>query len=232
LSDWPIAYRRISFAYDEQLQRIKVRGELMPHIGAPITSDQDLLLAWEAITCAQAGVAGAELRRLDQALVAEQREARGSLFGWLVAGLGPMCATCEDILYEHGQRYQNELLEALLQLDHDLGRATSRLHLVPVPAFCMADDAVACAQRLIAEDAQGAASQADLFRRKAIMVDRLASHLDHLRDPAAKAYMTCRAVHGAHADFEATPDDRNNNRGEAKRRAENFFLIEATVGRD
>ena len=28
LSDWPIAYRRISFAYDEQAQRLLVRGEL------------------------------------------------------------------------------------------------------------------------------------------------------------------------------------------------------------
>jgi hypothetical protein len=36
----------------------------------------------------------------------------------------------------------------------------------------------------------------------------------------------------ARADFEATPDDANSNRGEAKRRAENFFLIEASVGMD
>jgi hypothetical protein len=33
LSDWPIAYRHISFAYDEQAKRLLVRGELRPRGG-------------------------------------------------------------------------------------------------------------------------------------------------------------------------------------------------------
>ena len=44
--------------------------------------------------------------------------------------------------------------------------------------------------------------------------------------------MTCRAVQAAKIDFDATADDRNENRGEAKRRAEQFFRIEASVGMD
>ncbi len=42
--------------------------------------------------------------------------------------------------------------------------------------------------------------------------------------------MTCRAVLATKVDFDATPDDRNSDRGEAKRRAEQFFRVEASVG--
>jgi hypothetical protein len=34
----------------------------------------------------------------------------------------------------------------------------------------------------------------------------------------------------ARIDFELTDDDRNNHRGEAKRRSEQFFRVEASVG--
>jgi hypothetical protein len=44
--------------------------------------------------------------------------------------------------------------------------------------------------------------------------------------------MTCRAVLAAKVDFDATPDDNNSNRGEAKRKAEQFFRIEASIGMD
>jgi hypothetical protein len=44
--------------------------------------------------------------------------------------------------------------------------------------------------------------------------------------------MTCRAVQAAKIDFDATDEARNNDRSEAKRRAEQFFRIEASVGMD
>ena len=55
-------------------------------------------------------------------------------------------------------------------------------------------------------------------------------HLDELKTPKAREYMTCRAVLAAKIDFDATEDKRKDNRGEANRRAEQFFRIEASVG--
>ena len=55
-------------------------------------------------------------------------------------------------------------------------------------------------------------------------------HLDDLRDPRAKAYMACRAVLGAKADFDETPEADTPGRSEDFRRAGAFFRIEATVG--
>jgi hypothetical protein len=42
--------------------------------------------------------------------------------------------------------------------------------------------------------------------------------------------MTCRAVIAARVDFERSSDGANSDRGEPKRRAEQFFRIEASVG--
>lgn len=50
--------------------------------------------------------------------------------------------------------------------------------------------------------------------------------------PSTQAYMTCRAMLATKLDFDATPDDRNENRSEANRRAEQFFRIDASVGMD
>ena len=44
--------------------------------------------------------------------------------------------------------------------------------------------------------------------------------------------MTCRAVVAAKIDFDATDDSLTDHRGEEKRRAEQFFRIEASVGMD
>ncbi len=71
-----------------------------------------------------------------------------------------------------------------------------------------------------------------LFRRKAALVATVNEYLDLLDGPQARAYMTCRAVQAAKIDFDATDDDRNENRSEEKRRAEQFFRIEASVGMD
>jgi hypothetical protein len=54
--------------------------------------------------------------------------------------------------------------------------------------------------------------------------------LDGLSDPRVRNYMACRAVIAAKIDYDFTPDDKRSGRGEANRRKQDFFRIEATVG--
>lgn len=230
LSDWPVAYRRISFAYDEAAQRLLVRGQLLPGGERPATSDADLLAAWEAQACARIGPVPPSFLSFDREMVMRQRQSRGSLIEWALSALGPVCPSCEMPLYTHAQAYQDELLDTIGQLSTQLGSGAHRLHEARLPAWCGSDDFLGCVSRLKVERPQGFAAQVDLFRRKAYLVDVMGEHLDALRAPEAGAYMTCRAVQAARIDFELTDDDRNNDRGEAKRRAEQFFRVEASVG--
>lgn len=232
LSDWPIAYRRISFAFDEQAGRLLVRGQLMPRGDRPIASDADLMAAWASQACAQIGPVSPDFFRFDQEMVMRQRQSRGSLVEWALAALGPVCETCEQPLYEHAHAYQDAMLDAIVQVSAQLGREAHRLHEVRLPAWCGSADFLACVKDLKAARPQGFRAQVDLFRRKAQLVDVLGSHLDDLRAPEATSYMTCRAVQAAKIDFDLTDDSRNNDRGEAKRRAEQFFRVEASVGMD
>jgi hypothetical protein len=232
LSDWPLAYRRISFAYDETAKCIQVRGELMPKGVKPTTSDADLLAAWDAQTCEKSGVPPARIKEEDMALVKLQRESRGTLLEWLVSWLEPVCQTCEAPLYKHALAYQDELLQTLLQVDQDLGRKAHRLHELKLPKWCAGQDFVACAKGLIAEQPADFKASTDLFRRKAALVALLNEHLDDLSSPEARAYMTCRAVQAAKVDFDLIDNERNTRRNESQRRTDRFFLIEASVGMD
>lgn len=230
LSDWPIAYRRIAFAYDERANRLLVRGELHPNAGRPVRSDADLLAAWAEQACAQIGPDPDAFVRFDRELVQRQRASRGSLFEWVVAALAPTCPTCEEPLYRHAHDYQDAMLEAILQMATHLGQRAHQLYEVPLPAWCGDSDFFDCARSLQGLRRADFAGHVELFRRKAQLVDLLGSRLDDVRSPQAAAYMTCRAVHAAHLDFALTDDDRNNHRGESNRRAEQFFRIEAGVG--
>jgi hypothetical protein len=229
LSDWPIAYRRISFAYDERAQRLQVRGELRPQGDKPSASYADLIAAWEAGTCALTGLSTEQIKQHDLEVVRRQRESRGSVMEWLLSAMGPACETCEQPLYEHAQAYQDAMLQALLQASANT-RAGSQALNVKLPAWCGPQDFDGCANALMAEKAEDFPGHVNLFRRKAGLVAAVNDHLDRIDDPKAKAYMTCRAVQAAKIDFDATDDDRNENRGEDKRRAEQFFRIEASVG--
>jgi hypothetical protein len=230
LSDWPIAYRRISFAYDEKANRLLVRGDLTPHGRRPSSSDSDLMAAWETQTCDRSGFSSEYLRRLDVALVRQQRESRGSLINWLREAVLTECLSCELSRYENAQAYQNAMLETLLEVGLHLGPEAAELAYLPLPSWCPNDSYLSCARALIDEQPRDLRGHVDLFRRKSQLVDLLGDSLDALTDPRAKAYMTCRAVQAAKADFDATGDDRNNNRGESKRQAEQFFRVEASVG--
>ena len=230
LSDWPIAYRRIAFAWDEQAQRLLVRGELMPNAGRKVRSDAELMAAWEDEACSRIGPDPAAFSAFDRGLVQRQRDQRGSLLEWLVATLAPVCETCEDVLYAHAHAYQDAMLDAILQLATHLGQRAHGLYDVTLPGFCGDNDFFDCARSLQATRYADFAGHVTLFRRKATLSDLLGSRLDELKSPQASAYMTCRAVQAARIDFELTPEGSNSHRGEANRRAEQFFRVEASVG--
>jgi hypothetical protein len=230
LSDWPIAYRRIAFAYDESARRLQVRGELMPRGDRPTLTDADLLNAWESKTCDRTGLPRELLRALDRELVNRQKSSRGSLFDWILSGVGGLCETCEQPLYDHAQGYLDSMITVLQELQRHLGDKADTLRRLPMPAWCGGADFNGCAAPLLAAEPGAYREHVDLFRRKAEIVDLIVNHLYELQSDEAKAYMTCRAIQAAKLDFELTSDDYNNNRGEAKRRAEQFFRIEASVG--
>ena len=231
LSDWPIAYRRISFAWNEADKRLLVRGDLMPHGDKPSTSYADLLAAWEAETCQRAGIPLEDIRQHDLAVVKQQRESRGSLMEWLVSAI-PACETCQQPLYEHAQAYQDAMLQTLLHGAPYVRETGDRMPKITLPSACGEQNFVACANALMAEKATDFQGHVNLFRRKAALVATVNDYLDLLDGPRAKAYMTCRAVQAAKIDFDATDEERNENRSEDKRRAEQFFRIEASVGLD
>jgi hypothetical protein len=232
LSDWPIAYRRISFAYDERANRLLVRGDLLPRGPRPSQSDAELLAAWQAQTCDASGLSAEYLRMVDQGEVARQRASRRGLFDWLEEELVANCESCERSRLEHAGAYQEQMLATLLQVRLHLGPHASELPDVELPHWCEGKGYYACVSALMATQALSLPEHRELFRRKAHLVDRLGARLDDLSEPTAKSYMTCRAVLASKFDFDATPDDRNAHRGEANRRAEQFFRTEATIGVD
>lgn len=230
LSDWPVAYRRISFAYDTAQRRLLVRGDLLPRGQRPNASDDDLLAAWEQETCSRSGWPVEWLNENEAELVKRQRESRGTLTEWVVGLASPVCESCEHPLYQHANTYQDEMLMALLEADAAVQASGLLLPPVRLPSTCGPRSFAECARGLIGEQPATARDSVALFRRKAELVATINDYLDDITDARAKAYMTCRAVKAARIDFDATSDDRNANRGEAKRRAQQFFRIEASVG--
>ena len=234
LSDWPIAYRRISFAYDEEARRLLVQADLMPRGEQPNASYADLQAAWQAETCARTGLPAELIKELDAVTVKKQREARGSLMAWLLMAIGPSCETCDQPLYEHAHDYQDVMLEVLLQGDALIksGAAGVQLPKASLPSWCGNATFETCARGLMSEKPQDFQAILALFRRKAVLVAALTDHLDGLEEPKAKAYMTCRAVQSAKIDFDTTDENYTENRSEGKRRAEQFFRTAASVGMD
>jgi hypothetical protein len=232
LSDWPIAYRRISFAYDAKAKRLLVRGDLMPRGDQPNASFDDLLAAWEAETCARTGWPSEWIDEHDADVVRKQRESRGTLMEWLVSAAAPVCESCEQPLYVHANSYQDGMLQTLLQADGAVKASGMQLPAPKLPAWCGTRAFADCARSLMAEKPQDYPGTVDLFRRKAGLVATVNDYLDDITEPRAKAYMTCRAVRAARIDFDATDDARKEHRLETHRRAEQFFRIEASVGMD
>jgi hypothetical protein len=163
-------------------------------------------------------------------LVARQHASRGSLFGLLRAKLSPDCEACGEDRYRRANEYQDEMLEVLIETGRHLRAESHQLDTLALPVFCRGEPGSVCAAALVAERPADTRGLVELFGRKTRLVDLLGSHLDDLDEPRAKAYMTCRAVLAARIDFEGSSDDANSHRGEAKRRSEQFFRVEASVG--
>jgi len=230
LSDWPLAYRRVSFQFDARANRLKVVGELLPKLDGSPQSDTELLLAWTRSTCAKAGVPVATLTAEEIASVRAQKAARGALWEWLAAHFGESCESCMRLLYDHAHSYQEQLLATIAQMEADIGAEDARLQVVEMPPYCGGQGVTACAATLRQRSAESLPDHIAGFRQKARLVDRVNEHLDNLTHPRAKAYMACRAVIGAKTDFDETPEADTPGRGEDVRRAQDFFRVEATVG--
>ena len=230
LSDWPIAYRRVTFAVDVASKRMKVMAEIMPNAGTPVRSDRNLLDAWEAATCSGTGFSAARLEGQERLVVQRQRDSRGTLMEWLYEGLGDTCPSCLQSLYESGMRYQDALLETIVTLYHDFWTVVPEVRALSHPTSCGEYAIPVCIGRLRAERPTDLKQTIELFRRRAQFIDAINGQLDKLADTRVRNYMTCRAVIGAQVDFELTPDDKRGGRGEDQRRGQDFFRIEATVG--
>ena len=230
LSDWPISYRRVSFALDERANRLKVTADIMPNLGSPPRDDEDILRAWKADACALAGMTTSEIESEEIVVVTKQRESRGTLVDWLYQGLGESCPSCLQGLYESGGRYQDALLDTIHDLYQDLGSEVPAIHTVQRPARCEGRSVPACMAMLRATHPTDLDATIALVRAKAAFVDTVNSQLDEFQAPKLRAYMTCRAVLAAKIDHDLTPGGRRAGSDEASRRAHDFFRVEATVG--
>jgi hypothetical protein len=230
LSDWPIAYRRISFAFDAQANRLKVVADLMPDSGVPVDSDQALLESWEAVTCRPTGIASMRIEEEELQVVQQQRAARGSLFDWMYQSLGEWCPSCQRNLYASGIRYQGAVLRAIEQMYVDLLPEVPAVRVMRPSASCGATTVPECLVKLRVETPDDLDQAMALFRQRAQFIDAMNQQFDQLQGPLVRNYMVCRAVIGAKIDFDLTPKDRRPGQDEASRRARDFFRTEATVG--
>jgi hypothetical protein len=230
LSDWPIAYRRVTFALDETARRMQVTAEIMPNLGAAPPDDRAILDAWEKLACGRTGIAAGVLESQERMLVVQQREARGSLMEWLYEGLGEWCRPCLQSLYESGMRYQDAMLTAIDQFYLDLRLDVPEVRAVGTPELCAGESVPVCIARMRAAPTGDLERSMALFRQRAQFIDEMNNRLDALTDPRVRNYMACRAVVASKVDYDLTPDERRVGRGEANRRRMDFFRIEATVG--
>jgi hypothetical protein len=230
LSDWPIAYRRISFAYETSANRIKVAADLMPMLDSPPQSDREIRNAWVRQACAEVDVPVETISRRDQTIVKAQRESRGTLFDWVFESFEGVSDAARMTLYEHAHHYQDGLLDVIIGTYADLEGRLPEMVEVVVPSFCEAGAVKACAVALKSQPRGNLAASIESYRKKAIFANTVGEQLDDIQDPNAKAYMTCRAAIAAKDDFDMTPEDKRPGGTEERRRNRDFFRVEATVG--
>jgi hypothetical protein len=232
LADWPLAYRRLAFAYDPAAKRIKVSADLMPMMDSPPRSDQEILDAWVQQTCAEVEVPLQKIARRDHITVKAQRESRGSLFDWAFSSFEGISDAARLSLYEHAHSYIDGLLDVIMSTHGDFGGQVPELEEVAVPSFCVAGSVKACAAALLAMQRSDIATSIESYRKKAFFAYTVGEQWDDIQDQRAKAYMTCRAAIAAKDDFDMTPEDKRPGTTEERRRERDFFRVEATVGMD
>jgi hypothetical protein len=176
------------------------------------------------------GVPQARLTQRDLEAVRRQRQARGTLVGWLLKGQGEWCAWCRQCLYASAHQYQDSLLEVIAELDEDLAGTVPELDQMALPAGCAGYRLRDCIAALRAAPYDDLASTIAVFRQKAALVDALGAQLDNLTARQVKTYMTCRAALAAKDDYDLTSVKRRGGDSEAVRRQRAFFQTEATIG--
>jgi hypothetical protein len=232
LSDWPVAYRRIAFAYDPAANRIKVNADLMPMLQSPPRNDNEILDAWVQQACAEVDVPIDRITRRDQTIVMAQRDSRGTLVEWAFESFEGISDSARQMLYEHAHRYQDGLLDVIMSTYGDLGGQVPELANVVAPSFCVGGNIKNCAAALMGVPRDNLVESIESYRRKAIFVAKVGDQLDDITDRRAKAYMACRAAVAAKDDFDLTPEDHRPGTTEERRRGRDFFRVEATVGMD
>jgi hypothetical protein len=230
LSDWPIAYRRISFAYDPEANRLQFTADLMPMLNAPPRDDQQLLDAWVQQSCSQAGVSVEKISRRELAIVKAQRDSRGTLVDWLFEGFADVSDSARMTVYESAHHYQDGLIDVITSTYADLGDQVPEMARISPPSFCAGQSVQNCGASLRTAQYHDLPSAIELFRKKAAFVDTVGEQLDDIKDPKAKGYMTCRAALAAKDDFDMTPEANRPGGFEERRRTSDFFRVEATVG--
>jgi hypothetical protein len=232
LSDWPLAYRRVSFAYDLRANRIKVFADLLPSQGSPPKNDEELLEGWTRPSCAQAGVSIDKVVKEDLAAVKAQKESRGSLVDWLFEGLAEYSDAGKRQLYQSAHHYLDGMLQIIIELYDDLGGRVQGLSRVHSPALCADENVRDCASTLRSAEYDTLESTIETFRKKAAFVDFVGEQLEEISDPRLEAYMVCRTAFAAKDDHDLTPEGKQPGTSERKRRERGFFQVEATVGMD
>ncbi|MCK7471230.1 MAG: hypothetical protein MZU95_10955 [Desulfomicrobium escambiense] len=183
LADWPIAYRRVAFAFDPEANRIKVSAELMPMLQSPPQSDSELLDAWVQQTCSEVDVPLERIARRDHATVVAQRVSRGTLVEWAFEGFEAVSDSARRMLYEHAHRYQDGLLDVIMSTYGDLGDQVPELADIAAPSFCVGGNVKSCAAALMGNPAGSLQESIDLYRKKAILVEKVGGQLDDVQDP-------------------------------------------------
>ena len=153
LADWPIAYRRVAFAFDPEANRIKVTAELMPMLQSPPQSDNELLDAWVQQTCSEVDVPLERIARRDHATVVSQRESRGTLVEWAFESFEAVSDSARRMLYEHAHHYQDGLLDVIMSTYGDLGGQVPELADIVAPSFCVGGNVKSCAAALMGSHA-------------------------------------------------------------------------------
>jgi hypothetical protein len=230
LADWPIAYRRIAFAYDPAAKRIKVSADLMPMLQSSPRSDQEILDAWVQQTCAEVDVPIEKIARRDHVIVKAQRDSRGTLVDWAFSSFEGISNAARLNLYEHAHSYIDGLLNVIMSTHGDLGGQVPELAEVTVPSFCVTGSVKACAAALLSMQHNDLRTSVESYRKKAFFAYMVGEQWDDIQDPRAKSYMTCRAAIAAKDDFDMTPEDKRPGTTEERRRGRDFFRVEATVG--
>jgi hypothetical protein len=115
------------------------------------------------------------------------------LIEWLIDGLGEWCESCLLELYDHGHRYQDEMLTVIDELYQDLGNEVEELHAVKAPNFCEDSTVQECIATLQGSPIHDLDSSIALFHKKAKLVNEVNGQLDEIEALPIKVYSTCRA---------------------------------------